>query len=193
MYIFDQILLRDTPATKLPANALTLTLPLQLRRRSRQRAKLENGNDIGIVLPQGTVLHNGDLLSNKQGQYVLIKAAREDVLRVCADTPLNLMRAAYHLGNRHVALEIQTGCLQLEYDPVLENMLKRMPGVSTTREQAPFSPETGAYGGGHKHGHDETFDEDYALAQAAYHAHEHSHAHEHPHSKSNDQGHDSSI
>ena len=182
MYIFDRILLRDTPATKLPANALTLTLPLQLRRRSRQRAKLENGTDIGIVLPQGTVLHNDDLLSNKQGQYVLIKAAQEDVLRVCADTPLNLMRAAYHLGNRHVALE---------YDPVLENMLKRIPGVSTARAQAPFSPETGAYGGGHKHGHDETFDEDYALAQAAYHAHEHSH--EHPHSKSSNQGHDSSF
>jgi len=175
MYIFDRILLRDTLPEKPPANALTLTLPLQLRRRSRQKATLENGTDIGIVLPQGTLLNDGDLLSNKQGQYILIKAAQEHVLRVCANTSLNLMRAAYHLGNRHVALEIQADHLKLEYDPVLETMLSRIPGVSTNQVQAPFSPETGAYGGGHKHGHDETFDEDYALAQAAYDAHEHTH------------------
>lgn len=180
MYIFDRVLLRDTPPERLPANALTLTLPLQLRRRSRQKATLENGTDIGIVLPQGTLLNDGDLLSNKQGQYILIKAAQEHVLRVCADTALNLMRAAYHLGNRHVALEIQADHLKLEYDPVLEAMLNRIPGISTTQVQAPFSPETGAYGGGHKHGHDETFDEDYALAQAAYHAHGDDHAHENP-------------
>lgn len=181
MYIFDRIVLRDTPAGKLPANALTLTLPLQLRRRTRQKTTLENGTDIGIILPQGTVLNDGDLLSNKQGQYVLIKAAQEHVLQVYADTPLNLMRAAYHLGNRHVALEIQPNHLQMEYDPVLEAMLDRIQGVSTAQAQAPFSPETGAYGGGHKHGHDETFDEDYALAQAAYHAHENPAERDHPH------------
>ncbi|MBC7203492.1 MAG: urease accessory protein UreE [Pusillimonas sp.] len=190
MYIFDQILLRGTPPEKLPANALTLTLPLQLRRRSRQKATLENGIDIGIALPQGTLLNDGDLLSNKQGQYILIKAAQEHLLRVCADTALNLIRAAYHLGNRHVALEVRADHLKLEYDPVLEAMLNRIPGVSTKQVQAPFSPETGAYGGGHKHGHDETFEEDYALAQAVYHAHEHAHArenavnHHHPHDPS---------
>lgn len=180
MYIFDRIILRDTPPEKLPANALTLTLTLQSRRRSRQKAKLENGTDIGIVLAQGTVLNNGDLLSNQQGQYVLIKAAQEHVLQVWANTPINLMRAAYHLGNRHVALEIQADHLKLEYDPVLEAMLNRIPGVCTAQAQAPFSPESGAYGGGHKHGHDESFDEDYALAQAAYHAHGDAHAHENP-------------
>ncbi|MDC6130092.1 urease accessory protein UreE, partial [Burkholderia gladioli] len=92
-------------------------------------------------------------------------------------------RAAYHLGNRHTPVEIGLDTLKLEYDPVLADMLTRL-GARVERVEAPFQPEAGAYGGGHRHGHDASFAEDYALAQQVYgehhgHAHGHDHAHAH--------------
>ena len=161
----------------------TLTLPFALRRRSRQKVQLDDGTDAGLLLPKGTVLRENDRVAADNGRQVRILAAPEDVLQVRAGTALALMRAAYHLGNRHVSLEISPYLLQLEFDAVLQDMLDRLPGLSTRRAMAPFHPESGAYGGGHKHGHDETFGEDYALAQAAFQAHEHpaSHGHEHSH------------
>lgn len=153
-----------------------LTLPFGLRQRSRQRLVLDNGEQIGIILPQGTVLDHNDILSTEDGHHVRVRAACENVLQVRAHNRHQLMLAAYHLGNRHVALEIQPEMLQLEFDAVLQDMLSRMPGILTRGALAPFRPETGAYGGGHKHGHDETFDEDYALAQAAFQAHHPHHA-----------------
>lgn len=157
----------------------TLTLPFQRRRRSRQKVTLDNGETMGIALDKGSVLCHGDILGTAEGRYVRIRAAQEHVLHVSAESAQALARAAYHLGNRHVALQINPDSLLLEFDAVLEAMLQGLAGIAVTQINAPFEPETGAYGGGHKHGHDETFDEDYALAQSAYAAHGHGHTHTH--------------
>ena len=105
------------------------------------------------------------------------------LLRVSSDNRLSLMRAAYHLGNRHTPVQVSADALQLEADPVLEDMLVRL-GVTVAHVEAPFEPEAGAYGGGHRHGHDATFEEDYAAAQALFqehHGHDHGHDHHHHH------------
>lgn len=156
---------------QMPANdAPKAVLPFEIRRRSRQIITLDNDEQVGIVLAQGTVLRHNDLLIDDHGQAILIHAALEPVLRVSAASSQQLMRAAYHLGNRHVMVEVGPDYLQLEPDPVLVSMLEQLGGVTVANVNQAFEPETGAYGGGHKHGHDETFDEDYALAQAAYNA-----------------------
>jgi len=181
-------------AAALTRHAPRAVLPFELRRRSRQKLTLDNGEEIGLALLQGTVLAHGDLLLADDGKFIVVQAAPQSVLRVTANTATQLTRAAYHLGNRHVPLEIGEAYLQLEHDPVLMDMLKKISGVAVEQVEAPFEPETGAYGGGHKHGHDATFEEDYALAQAAYavHGHEHGdhgHKHEHGHDHRHDHDH----
>ncbi len=172
-------------APVLVRRAPKLVLPFGDRSKSRLRAVLDNGEEAAIFLPRGTVLRGGDLLVSADGTFVAVQAAAESVLQVRADDPHALMRAAYHLGNRHTPVEIGRDYLRLEYDPVLADMLMRL-GVQAECAELPFEPEAGAYGGGHKHGHDATFAEDYAAAQAVFHAHHgdshlHSHSHSHPH------------
>ncbi|MBO4120045.1 urease accessory protein UreE [Cupriavidus gilardii] len=166
-------------APVLVRRAPKLVLPFADRSKSRLRAVLDNGEEAAIFLPRGTVLRGGDLLVTADGLFVEVQAAAESVLQVRADDPHALMRAAYHLGNRHTPIEIGRDYLRLEYDPVLADMLVRL-GVHAERAELPFEPEAGAYGGGHKHGHDATFAEDYAAAQAVFHQH-HGHSHSHPH------------
>ncbi len=178
-------------AAALTRNAPRAILPFDLRRRSRQKLTLDTGEEIGLALLQGTVLAHGDLLLADDGKFIVVQAAPQSVLRVTAGTATQLTRAAYHLGNRHVPLEIGEAYLQLEHDPVLMDMLKKIKGVAVEQVEAPFEPETGAYGGGHKHGHDATFEEDYALAQAAYAVHDHEHGdHGHKHEHGHAHGHD---
>jgi urease accessory protein len=164
-------------AQALIRNAPKAELTFEYRRRSRQRLRLDNGEEVALVLNQGTVLHHGDVLVADDGQLIVVHAAAESVLRVMANTPLALARAAYHLGNRHVPVEISAHELKLEYDAVLQDMLNRLDGLAIERANMRFEPESGAYGGGHKHGHDETFAEDQALAHAAFAAHDHAHPH----------------
>jgi urease accessory protein len=192
-------------AAVLVKRAPTLTLDFDSRRKSRLAATLDNGEEVALVLPRGTVLRDGDVLVAQDGALVRVVAAAEAVLMVTARDGLTLTRAAYHLGNRHTPVEVGADYLKLEYDPVLADMLKRI-GAMVEQVTLPFQPESGAYGGGHKHGHDETFAEDYALAQQVYdehhghdhggghdHAHDHGHGHDHGHeghSHSHDHGHD---
>ncbi|MCB0104332.1 MAG: urease accessory protein UreE [Caldilineaceae bacterium] len=126
---------------------------------------------VTVVLPRGLVLRNGGRLSNKDGDCLEVLAAHETLYRVTAKNPHDLLRATYHLGNRHVRLEVKPNFLQLEPDPVLLEMLHQLGGVEVKTVEAIFEPETGAYGGGHHHGHDETYSEDYAAAQAVFHYH----------------------
>jgi urease accessory protein len=178
-------------ATVLVKRAPTLTLAFDARCKSRLAATLDNGEEVALVMPRGTVLADGDMLVADDGGFVRVVAAAEDVLIVRAPSTRMLTRAAYHLGNRHTPVEVGADYLKLEADPVLEDMLKRL-GCLVAHESQPFQPETGAYGGGHKHGHDESFGEDYALAQKVYgehHGHSHDHAHDHDHSSC---GHDHS-
>ncbi|CAD6509202.1 Urease accessory protein UreE [Paraburkholderia hiiakae] len=167
--------------------APTLTLPYDARCKSRFAATLDSGEEVGVVLPRGTVLRDGDMLVADDGGLVRVIAAAESVLRVRAADRLTLTRAAYHLGNRHTPVEVGAEELKLEADPVLEDMLKRL-GAQVERVQLPFQPESGAYGGGHRHGHDETFADDYALAQRVYDEH-HGHAHSHDHADGHAQWH----
>jgi len=91
-------------------------------------------------------------------------------MSVTAPDAFQLLRAAYHLGNRHAAIQLQPDRILLPVDPVLKEMLLGL-GLIVTIVSEQFTPETGAYGGGHKHGHDETFAEDYAAAQRVFHEH----------------------
>jgi urease accessory protein len=182
-------------APVLVRRAPKLVLPFGERSKSRLRAVLDNGAEAALFLPRGTVLRGGDLLVAEDGTFVEVQAAPESVLQVTAADPLALMRAAYHLGNRHTPVEVGRDYLRLEFDAVLADMLARL-GVQATRAELPFEPEAGAYGGGHKHGHDATFAEDYAAAQAVFqdhhghsHGHDHGHSHDHGHDHSHDHGH----
>jgi urease accessory protein len=132
-----------------------LTLPYESRRKSRQLARLDNGEEIGLLLPPGTILKNGDILESADGDRIRIVAAAEPVLLVTSSDNETLTRAAYHLGNRHTPVEVGAGFLRLETDPVLQEMLLRL-GVTVEEKMEAFQPESGAYGGGHRHGHDES-------------------------------------
>ncbi len=165
----------DCPPHALSAQVLELTAAQ--RQRGRQRIELANGDVIALALAPGMAMSPGDQLVAKDGTRFEICAATESVMRIHADTPLALTRAAYHLGNRHVAVEVGDGYLAIEPDPVLREMLDLL-GVHSELIEAPFQPETGAYGGGHKHGHDETFAEDSALAQSLFQHHSHHHPHD---------------
>ena len=126
----------------------TLTLPFALRQKSRLRARLEDGREVALVLPRGGVLRDGDLLRTEDDQVLRVRAAHEDVSTARSDDPLRLARAAYHLGNRHVALEIQAGRLHYLRDHVLDAMVKEL-GLEVSAETRPFEPEAGAYAHAH--------------------------------------------
>ena len=141
--------LQITERLREPADAqATLTLPFEQRQKSRLRIRLDNGQDAGLFLPRGTVLRHGDRLRATSGLVVEVRAASEAVSTARADDALLLARAAYHLGNRHVALQLGPGWLRYPYDHVLDDMAREL-GLTVNREQAPFEPEAGAYGGGH--------------------------------------------
>ncbi|MDR5171742.1 urease accessory protein UreE [Methylobacillus flagellatus] len=131
-----------------------LVLPFDRRQKSRLRVVLASGIEAALLLERGTVLRGGDLLQAEDGRVVQVVAADEPVLLVTAETAQQLMRAAYHLGNRHVPLEVCNGWLRLEQDHVLQEMLLGL-GVQVEGQMAPFEPEAGAYGGGHRHHHDD--------------------------------------
>ncbi len=130
----------------------TLTLPFELRQKSRLLTKLDSGEEVGLFLSRGTVLRQGDLLRTNTGLVVRVYAASEAVSTARAEAPLLLARAAYHLGNRHVPLQIGSGWLRYLHDHVLDAMMEEL-GLTVLSEHAPFEPEAGAYGGHHDHGH----------------------------------------
>ena len=130
--------------------AAQLTLPFDLRQKSRQRAKLDSGEDIGLFLARGTVLRNGDLLEAENGLVIEVKAAPEKVSVARTDDRHLMLRACYHLGNRHVPLQIGKEAVSYLHDHVLDDMLRGL-GLELTIETAPFEPESGAY---HSHSGD---------------------------------------
>jgi len=127
-----------------------LQLPFELRQKSRLRAQLVSGEEVALSLPRGEVLRGGDLLLASDGRVVEVIARPERLLHVECDSPRALARAAYHLGNRHVPVQVGDGWLRLAADHVLEQMLQGL-GARATPVEAPFEPEAGAYGT-HTHG-----------------------------------------
>lgn len=144
----------------------SLTLPFELRQRSRLRARLDDGEEVGLFLPRGRVLRHGDCLRTDDGRVIEVRASPEMVSTVHASDALDLLRAAYHLGNRHVPLQIATDWLRYAHDHVLDDMVRGL-GLAVNVEQSPFEPEAGAYGGGPAHDHD----------------HDHDHAHDQAHER----------
>ena len=130
----------------------TLTLPLEKRVRSRLRVTLDDGSEAGVFLERGETLRDGDLIGTADGLVVRVKAAAEALSEVCCEDPLLFARTCYHLGNRHVPLQILKGVLRYQHDHVLDDMLRGL-GLEPRFVEAPFEPEPGAYGGGHQHDH----------------------------------------
>jgi len=144
------------------AALLVLALSAAERQRLRGHCRSRCGRDLLLQLPRGGgPLEPGEQLADGEGvARVQVEAAAEELLRVRSDDPMTLLRAAYHLGNRHVALELGPGELRLLRDPVLSTLLHGL-GVSVDTITAPFRPEGGAYGSNghhhdhsHRHGHD---------------------------------------
>jgi urease accessory protein len=128
-------------------------LPFGDRAKSRARVRLANGAEAGLFLERGSVLRGGDLLLADDGRVVEVEAAPETVSTVHTDDALLFARACYHLGNRHVPLQIGAGWLRYQHDHVLDDMLKGF-GLVVNVEHAPFEPEGGAYVSSHaSHSH----------------------------------------
>lgn len=130
-----------------------LVLPYELRENSRLRTALASGEEVAIFTARGTVLRNNDLLKGDDGRIVQIVAAQEPTYRVTCDTPHDLLRCAFHLGNRHTQTQVGEGFLRICQDSVLKEMLEGL-GATVVEESAQFEPESGAYsagGGGHHH------------------------------------------
>ena len=127
-----------------------LLLPYDQREKSRLRATMTSGEDVAVFTVRGTVLRNGDLLRGDDGRVVKINAAKEATYRVEASSPHQLLRCAFHLGNRHTQAQVGEGFLRIRKDPVLKEMLEGL-GALVVEEDAAFEPESGAYGGGHHH------------------------------------------
>lgn len=135
------------------AGEALLQLPLTAAERQicRGLRRCSGGQDVLLQLPRGEPLAPGQLLGAVENMpLAVVVAADEPLLVVCSNDPLALLQAAYHLGNRHVALELQADQLRLLADPVLEHLLGHR-GLQVAHLQAPFLPESGAYGASHSH------------------------------------------
>ena len=146
-------LTRRLPAHEDAEVILSLALTAEERTRSRHHFQHPDGSSVYLHLPRGTVLRDGDLLQTEGGDRLIrIIAKPEPVLTVTANTPLDLLRAAYHLGNRHVPVEVTVAYLRLSPDSVLEHLLHHL-GVDVKSETVPFHPESGAYDHSHSQTH----------------------------------------
>jgi len=157
----------------------SLTLVFELRRRARLRARLDSGREVGLLLERGLSLKHGDRLATRDGELVVEVRARPELLSVVETADRDLLtRAAYHLGNRHVPLQIEPGRLSYQHDHVLDGLVHEL-GLHAQVLERPFEPEPGGYAGGHRHAHDHDHDR---------HDHDH-HDHDHDH-HDHDHGHD---
>lgn len=132
-----------------------LSLPIDSRIKSRLKVMLDDGRNAGLFLPRGHILRGGEQLTSECGLTVEVKAAPETVSTVYCEDLLLLTRVAYHLGNRHVPLQVEAGWVRYQHDYVLDEMVEGL-GAKVTTEKQPFEPEGGAYGGrsgGHHHHH----------------------------------------
>jgi len=161
--------------------AATVVLDWDTRQKSRFDSDDSQGRQLGVFLPRGTAVRGGDVLVAEDGSLIKVIAQPQPVMRItpCAEhgAPFDLVRAAYHLGNRHVQIELRPEHLQIEPDHVLAEMLVKMH-LDVVELLAPFEPEGGAYSAhaghaGHDHGHG------HALGDATHATHEHAHDHGH--------------
>lgn len=165
-------------APALLKRAATIALDWDTRQKSRFDTEDSQGRTLGVFLPRGSVLRGGDVLVAEDGSLVKVVATRQPVMVVRSTehaSAFELLRAAYHLGNRHVPLELQADRLQLEPDHVLAELLRQMH-LGVSEELAPFEPEGGAYGNDARHGHEAPV---VRAAAAKAHGRDHDHGHVH--------------
>ena len=144
MLLIESLYTGDAPATE------QLVLDFDSRTKSRLRTRIASGEEVGLFLPRGTILRGGDKLTAKDGRIVEVVAAPEALVEARCANPYELTRAAYHLGNRHVAVQVLDGALRIQQDHVLEHMLEGL-GTQLSHIDAAFEPEAGAYAHGHHH------------------------------------------
>src|SRR5258706_732415 len=147
-----------------------LQLPFEARQKSRLRTQLVSGEEVGLMLPRGEILRGGDLVTASDGRVIEIVAQPEKLLHI---ETKELAKVAYHLGNRHVPVQVGEDFLRIAEDHVLEEMVRKL-GAKVSHVEAPFEPEAGAYAGGHQHdemGHGGKIHD--------HHEHDHDHDHEH--------------
>jgi urease accessory protein len=174
-------------AKVLVQRAPTIELDWDVRQKSRFAATDSQGRELGVFLPRGTLVRGGDVLVAEDGTLVRVIAAPQPVLRITAcpehGSPFDLTRAAYHLGNRHVPIELRPDHLKIEPDHVLADMLRAMHLIVSEQNDA-FEPEGGAYAQGHGgHGHAHGHSHDHGHND---HAHDHGHSHGKPHAHNHD-------
>lgn len=154
MIKFEKKVENGTPDT-------TVTLVRDLREKSRLKVTLDDNREAGLFFEKGISFQDGDLIISDDGNVLVeIKAADETVSTIRCEDPLQLARVCYHLGNRHIPLQINEGVLRYQHDHVLDDMVRGL-GLEVITEQAPFEPEPGAYAvgshggsGHHHHSHD---------------------------------------
>jgi urease accessory protein len=168
-------------APVLVKRAPTIELDWDVRQKSRFEATDTQGRHLGVFLPRGTAVRGGDVLVAEDGSLVRVIAAPQPVLVIthCTEhgSPFDLLRAAYHLGNRHVPIELKPDHLKIEPDHVLADLLRAMHLIVREANEA-FEPEGGAYaagGGGHHHGHDHGHDHEHGQHEHSHHDHGHGH------------------
>ena len=128
-----------------------LVLTFEQRQKSRLRARADSGEEVALILERGRLRRGGERVAAADGRVFEIVSAPEKLLHIESD---EIARVAYHLGNRHVPVQVGEGFLRIAEDHVLEEMVKRL-GARVRRVEAPFEPEAGAYDGeGHHHHHD---------------------------------------
>jgi len=165
--------------------AATVELDWDVRQKSRFEATDSQGRQLGVFLPRGTAVRGGDVLVAEDGSMIRVVAAPQPVLVIthCRKhgTPFDLLRAAYHLGNRHVPIELKPDHLKIEPDHVLAAMLQAMHLIVREAAEA-FEPEGGAYGAqggpGHGHAHDHDHGRDHGHRHGDAHDHDHDHDHD---------------
>jgi urease accessory protein len=164
-------------ARTVPAS-VTVTLEHADRQKSRGLLRLDDGSEAALILERGSGLRHGDRLLADDGLVVAVEAAREPLSIVTATDPLDLIRAAYHLGNRHVPVQIEALRLAYLHDHVLDDMVREL-GFQVSFAAEHFEPESGAYGGrgehGHGHPHLHRQSERPRVSSVPPHGHEHSH------------------
>ena len=146
-------MLKITEKLGIPAtHSASLTLPFEKRQKSRLRVSLNDKQEAALMLERGSILRHGDLLRAENGLIVEVRAANEEVAVISTKDSFLLARACYHLGNRHVPLQIEENCLRFQRDHVLEEMVQSL-GLFVKHELFPFEPERGAYSGHSSHSH----------------------------------------
>ena len=129
----------------------SIELTFDTRQKSRFRATLRNGSDIGVDLPRTGILRCGSYIATAEGEILKIEAKAERLMKVSAQHDFDLLKAAYHLGNRHVPLMLTPTALYFEPDHVLAEMIVGL-GLTVQEVDHPFEPESGAYAQ-HQHDH----------------------------------------